>query len=146
MTMKHKRYLKNYIIYPRFQYTLLITNAIINMAAFILIVTQVRSFFKGMINTGVQIGLPASHEYFQFINLQQQDLLPKLFGTALLSVLVTSVFSVWLSHRLSGPIVKLRNHLKRISDGEDVPDLKFRKNDFFMELPDLVNSAMKKRK
>jgi nitrogen fixation/metabolism regulation signal transduction histidine kinase len=78
--------------------------------------------------------------------LQQSELLPKLLITALISIIFTSLFSVWLSHRLSGPIVKLINHLKKVGNGEDVPDLRFRKNDFFMELPELINTALKKRK
>lgn len=50
-----------------------------------------------------------------------------------------------LSNRIAGPIHNLRSTIKRLSEGEqDVRPLKFRKNDFWDDLPDAFN-AMTKR-
>ncbi|MFK7819030.1 MAG: hypothetical protein AB8G99_09940 [Planctomycetaceae bacterium] len=50
--------------------------------------------------------------------------------------------TVALTHRMAGPIVRLRGHIRSISDGEDVPPLKFRDGDFFSDVPDMFNNMM----
>lgn len=47
-----------------------------------------------------------------------------------------------LTHRMAGPIVRLRGHLRSLADGEDVPPLKFRDGDFFSDVPPLFNEMM----
>lgn len=44
-----------------------------------------------------------------------------------------------LSNRIAGPIYRLRDTVKRLGDGEDVPPLKFRKRDMWNDLPELFN-------
>ena len=46
-----------------------------------------------------------------------------------------------LSNRIAGPIYNLRNTIKKISNGDkDVRPLKFRKNDFWSDLPEAFNT------
>lgn len=44
-----------------------------------------------------------------------------------------------LSNRIAGPICRLRDTVRRIGAGEDVPPLAFRKNDMWDDLPQLFN-------
>ena len=44
-----------------------------------------------------------------------------------------------LSNRMAGPICRLRNTIKQLGDGEEVPPLKFRKRDMWDDLPELFN-------
>lgn len=39
-----------------------------------------------------------------------------------------------MSHRFTGPIHRLKNEIRRLADGETVSELKFRDNDFWLEL------------
>lgn len=55
--------------------------------------------------------------------------------------------TVALTHRMAGPIVRLRGHIRAITDGDEVGPLKFRDGDFFNDVPDLFNemvSALKR--
>ncbi|MDG2131332.1 MAG: hypothetical protein P8K08_25265 [Fuerstiella sp.] len=45
-----------------------------------------------------------------------------------------------LSNRISGPICRLRDTVKRLGDGEDMPPLEFRKKDMWNDLPELFNT------
>jgi len=44
-----------------------------------------------------------------------------------------------LSNRIVGPICRLRDTVKRMGEGEEVPPLKFRRNDMWEDLPELFN-------
>lgn len=50
--------------------------------------------------------------------------------------------TVSLTHRMAGPIVRLRGHIRAISEGSDVAPLKFRDGDFFTDLPPMFNEMM----
>jgi hypothetical protein len=79
------------------------------------------------------------------LNLQLTTLGSKLIIVFVLSIAFTSFLSVWISHRAVGPILKLISHLRHISTlpkDSPRPLLRFRRNDLFIELPDLVNGAV----
>ncbi len=50
--------------------------------------------------------------------------------------------TVALTHRMAGPIVRLRGHIRPIAAGEDVAPLTFRDGDFFTDVPPLFNEMM----
>ena len=47
-----------------------------------------------------------------------------------------------LSNRIVGPICRLRDTVRRLGNGEDVPPLKFRKKDMWDDLPGLFNHML----
>lgn len=47
-----------------------------------------------------------------------------------------------LSNRIVGPICRLRDTVKRMGEGEDVPPLQFRKNDMWEDMPELFNTMV----
>lgn len=51
-----------------------------------------------------------------------------------------------LSHRFAGPITRLRNALKDLTEGRAVAPLKFRENDFWQEIAVNFNEAMRLRR
>ncbi len=51
-----------------------------------------------------------------------------------------------LSHRFAGPITRLRNALKDLTEGRAVAPLKFRENDFWQEIAANFNEAMRLRR
>jgi hypothetical protein len=44
-----------------------------------------------------------------------------------------------LSNRIAGPICRLRDTVKRLGEGEEVPPLEFRRKDMWTDLPELFN-------
>lgn len=52
--------------------------------------------------------------------------------------------TISLTHRMAGPIVRLRGHIRAIADGKDVAPLKFRDGDFFGDVPPMFNEMMDK--
>jgi hypothetical protein len=50
-----------------------------------------------------------------------------------------------LSNEIAGPITRLREYftdLKNLKDEESVPELRFRKGDFFQDLPAIIEKSL----
>lgn len=64
----------------------------------------------------------------------------------LLTVLLplTVVDAVQVSNRIAGPIFRLRRHLHEVAEGKTVSELKFRDDDFWIELAPDVDAAFDK--
>lgn len=136
---------RNYLIHPRFQLTIVFVNLICGLLGFVCVLLVMKSFFGEMVNLGRQAGFPTDHAYFQFLDLQLRSLGPKLLLVFAFSIAVSSVLSVWISHRAVGPIYKLISHLRHLRTlPKDAPKpaLRFRRDDLFIELPELVNDAV----
>lgn len=52
--------------------------------------------------------------------------------------------TISLTHRMAGPIVRLRGHIRALSEGSEAGPLKFRDGDFFGDLPDMFNDMVAK--
>jgi methyl-accepting chemotaxis protein len=56
-----------------------------------------------------------------------------------------SVFSIFKSHKMAGPIYNIKRTLRRIADGEDIQQIRIRKGDEFQELVDELNRVLASR-
>ncbi len=64
---------------------------------------------------------------------------------ALISVFPVFVYdSIKLSNRFAGPMVSFRNNLEKLSKGEEVKVLSFRKNDFWHGLSGDINAIARR--
>ena len=135
---------RNYLIHPRFQLTIVFANVVCILFGFAAIFLVVRGFFGDMIDLGTRAGFPPGHAYYEFVELQLQAFSGKLIVAFFVSVALSAILSIWISHGAVGPIHKLILHLQMLRDrepGEPVKELKFRSGDLFSELPSLVNEA-----
>ncbi len=60
----------------------------------------------------------------------------------LLFLLITFLLSIFLSHRIAGPLYKLRRAVEDVSKGNFDQRITFRKNDHFVELQDSFNGMV----
>jgi hypothetical protein len=137
---------KNYFIYPKFQTVFLLLNILINALFFTFIFARTDQFFARMSESGVSEGLAKNHPYFQFIDSQRSYLLDEFFFSFIICTIISSIISLVLSHRLAGPFVRLTKFLKRVSEGEEYKNFKFRQHDYFQDLPEYLNKIFEKNK
>ncbi len=69
----------------------------------------------------------------------------QLAGGAL-SIIIGAVFMLFYSHRLAGPVVKLKKSLEKIIAGNYEEKIVFRKNDEFQELAAVINRLQEQLK
>lgn len=51
------------------------------------------------------------------------------------------LFSIFLSHKIAGPMYKVSKHLQCIREGGEVRDIYFRQGDYFQEIADEINET-----
>lgn len=131
------------LIYPRFQLTLVAVNAGIMLATIAIVWFQISRSFSHLYGLGVEAGLRPAHPFYEFLTYQKDSMSVYLVTAFTIGFLVSSFAMLALSHRLAGPILRMRGHFQRIAEGErPIPKLSFREHDFFDELPPLVNQAL----
>jgi len=57
-------------------------------------------------------------------------------------LVVTFLISLFVSHRIAGPLFKLKNYMSKAKEGKLQEHLKFRKNDHFPEMADEYNEMV----
>lgn len=96
--------------------------------------------FNEQLKSGQLSELPETHPYFVFLKSFQDQFLV-MFGFAVLaSFVVCFVIGVLVSHKVAGPLVKIRNYFERVAAGqEDEKEISFREGDFFQDLAKAYN-------
>jgi len=74
-------------------------------------------------------------KYFNMLEKWAKIKMQILFGLFLVLILV-GIISLLYSHRVAGPLTRLRKYVDMLSKGKDTPPLRFRKYDEFKELAD----------
>lgn len=139
----NKIFRKKLLIYPKFQLTLLALNVVSIVMTNLVFYLFVNQSYKDLRLEGIDNNLPIDHAYFQFLDYQWKIIF-KYLGLAMgINILLFGVFTIILSNKLAGPIIRLHSYFKNIILGQrPVPSVFFRKGDFFRDLPPLINEAV----
>ena len=70
----------------------------------------------------------------------------RLFLRSFLLILAIAIISVFLSHRIAGPIYKFEQTIKECASGKKVNAIKLRKGDEFYELASAINNLIQTKK
>ncbi|MBI4386761.1 MAG: methyl-accepting chemotaxis protein [Elusimicrobia bacterium] len=73
-----------------------------------------------------------------------QIVLPGIILTEALVLIFTSALGLAYSHRLAGPIYRIKKTLEAVHRGESVSEVHLRERDEFKELADAVNRILRK--
>ena len=141
-----KRKIINYLVYPKFQFTLVIANIVILTFILVLIYFSANDAFNQLVDIGKKISFSANHPYFEFVEKSRNMMNLKLRWAFGIAIFLTAVSSIFISHKMVGPIKKLKDHLFAFSQNHSIGELKFRKGDFFNDLPEIVNKSLEKAK
>lgn len=76
----------------------------------------------------------------------QHAITAKLFVRSLLLILAIAIISVFISHRIAGPIYKFERILEAMAAGEKVREITLRKHDEFYRLARAINELIRARK
>ena len=70
----------------------------------------------------------------------------RLFLRSFLLILAIAIISVFLSHRIAGPIYKFEQTIKECASGKNVKEINLRKGDEFYELASAINNLIQTKK
>ncbi len=135
---------KNLLIYPKFQLTFLFVNLVILLSTILFVKIQISRTYEYLGKLGAEANLEKGHPYYGFVSLQETTLTQNLWIATVVSAIISIILTLILSHRISGPFTRLKSYFKAITETAEVKPLKFRKGDFFSDVPQIINDAFKK--
>ncbi len=141
---KTKRVRRKLLLYPRFQLSLIALNALVMTVMMAIPTIQMRRSFLHFQELGEIAALPPNHDYFKFFRELQNVFFGNFVMALVIGILCSAVFSLIISNKVIGPILRLRNYFERISTQKGLPQdpLVFRKSDYFHDLAPTVNKAL----
>ena len=141
--MRESRQFKNYFIYPAFQWKLILMFMLVSLISPLILVFFQLHLFHEQMKTGELSQLPESHPYFVFLKSFQEQFLVMFGFSVLASFVVCFVLGLFVSHKVAGPLVKIRNYFERVGEGEPEAEIKFRDGDFFQDVAQAYNKKFK---
>lgn len=136
---------KNFLIMPKFQLTLVAANLFISLSCFLFVAFENHLAFNVLRNLAIQKNLSPSHPYFKFLSLQAYTLNSHLLGAFFFSILLSMIGTIYLSHKLAGPLVRLKRYFSDLEAGTSgiENELRFRKGDYIADLAPTINKVLR---
>ena len=141
---KKNRQLRNILIIPEFQLSLMSYFVGLFILTTITLYSTTYLFFHRLVQKGLSVGIPKGHIFYRFLQDQKSDLDLLFIGLALLNLLFLLGVGFFISHRIAGPIFKLKQYLLDVNSGSE--SFVLRKKDFLKDLEPVVNSIREKIK
>ena len=133
---------RKYLIYPKFQATLILLNAMVILTSFLMVGVLLKIQKQAYVQQGQEEGAPSV--YAHFLDMYFSDTVNYLIVATVISLTATSLFTLFLSHRIAGPISRLVSFFSTTAATASIPEtLRFRASDYFQELPPVINQALK---
>jgi methyl-accepting chemotaxis protein len=139
MKLKDRKVL---LINPDFQLRLMTYFAVIAILVILVFFVADTIFFSNLIMMGRRIGLDEDHIYFAFIRREHHTMMIIRLIAATLAVGGIAAVGLVVSHRIAGPMYRLRKHMIAVANGKTRAEVAFRKNDFFPEVADAYNKQL----
>lgn len=70
---------------------------------------------------------------------------PLIVVLSVVNLIVVTVFGLFYSHSMAGPVHNMKVNLQRMIDGEEVKPIRIRKGDQFQDLAALLNEFIEKK-
>jgi len=129
------------LILPKFQYRLILWNVGIQTVVFWIVTLMNVSLVGQMKAMGVSAGFPVDHPYFQFVQQLSSHLFIYMGVGLILSLVLTSVAGLFISHRIAGPIFRVYRHMNETMQHKSYKSIQFRKGDYLEDLAPIMNNA-----
>jgi methyl-accepting chemotaxis protein len=155
LAMDAQSFRRKYLTNPPFQFRfigIIVGFSAINLA--IIYIAQ-RYFFLHYVHSARKTGLPVNHIFFQLLKNQQQFMDRVFFTTAVFILVFGFIFGTLYSHKITGPLSRLKDFLDKNSISDDVSDtnfglklpkeLEFRDSDYFGEIALSLNEFIKRK-
>ncbi len=127
------------LIEPEFQKSFLKFTLLTALGVGAIFYISFEIFLSRLVERGRLLRLAPDHSYFQFIE-EQARFMQIIFGiTAVISTAFIVFMGLYLSHRVAGPIYRLKTYLKNARIGVDALPLEFRQKDYFKDLSEALN-------
>jgi magnesium-transporting ATPase (P-type) len=138
------RSFKQILIDPKFQWSIIAYSTTLAIILQATLFVALRLFFSKYNEEGKTIHLAPDHPFFVFIQ-DQQTYMNYVFAVVCIIFLILNViFGLIISHRVAGPLYRLKKYFREYHEQNEFTELTFRKKDFFQDVPAIINESLKK--
>lgn len=134
---------KRLLIHPKFQLLLLGVNlgVMLTFAAIVWATVQ-----NTLLDLKPAAGLSGQEIdfYKHYLDYQASSFQNAILISTLAGLMISGGVTLIISHRIAGPMIRLRNFFRSLTTGSihPLPKLEFRDGDYFTDLPPLINAAI----
>jgi len=132
------------LVNPRFQFQFMAWMGGLAVAVVMVLHLAHDWFFYQLREQARLAGLTPDHVFFQFINSRQTELNLISVVSFVAILFVVGIIGLILSHRIAGPMYRMKLHFEEVAKTGVAKRLKFREGDFFLEIPDAYNLQFNK--
>jgi hypothetical protein len=137
---------KTLLINPPFQYRFMFWMGALAFLSILLMHISHQWFFFNLRKQALLAGIPSGHVFFQFIQDQQNEM-NWVSGLCFLGVcLLVAIFGLWLSHKIAGPMYRMKTHFQEGAKRGSPEPLHFREGDFFGDVAQAYNEQFNRPK
>jgi hypothetical protein len=133
---------KKYFVDPRFQLSLVLGANVLALISLSLILTLNAYTQAHLQNYIFELNLPPDHRFSQILAQREADYARMCLWIGIGQFVVFNLAAIFLSHRIAGPLYRLRRHLEEVGAGADPADVRFRKGDLYQPLAAACNKVM----
>lgn len=138
-----KRFFRTYIINRSFQFKF-IAFALLNSVVLTIIYFFAAFFFVQNFRTHISlVGFDQHAALSELISAQTDFYFRVMLWSFLIVGVVTICLGVWFSHRIAGPLYRLRMSFQQMASEKKLGFIYFRKKDFFQEIATEFNGVVK---
>ena len=135
---------RQYLVNRKFQFSFIFYMLLLTTLMILILFASNIVFLNSCFDIGVRIGLPRNHMYFELIDSQRGTMRNIFLIGSFATFLCMTIFGVIFSHRIAGPLLRLKNYVEAMIAGKVDHELEFRKDDYFSELADVVSELAEK--
>lgn len=132
---------KKFLIQPAFQISVIKHMTLLTVFVIMTFYSANLYHFWSLRERGLKLGLAPDHIFFEFLRSQQRTMDLIFIVTSIVVLAIIVGFGVFLSHRVAGPLHRLKTYLGEDHSKTKYP-LKFRKNDYFTDVADALNKRL----
>ncbi len=127
----NRRTTKGLLIYPSFQVKFIFWIFSASLVSSTIFLFFCMSWLEKMKSQGKSLQLPETHPYFILLKDFSETYIEFTIVGILASLVLSSIFGIYISHQIAGPLVRLKDHL---ADGNSPSQFSFRSGDLFKDL------------
>ena len=133
---------RQWIVNPPLQLRMMALGSVVALASLAAAYGGAMYVFDRSQSAMVEAGVPLHHPMYLFL-AEQMNTLRVVFGIiGVLALCVGMGVGLWISHRVAGPIYRMRRHLQEAAAGRAPQPIRFRQGDYFQELADAYNEEL----
>ena len=134
----------NYFIYPKFQLPIILGGVIPLLLVLGGIYLRFRASFDRLELHMKALGTHTNPKVLNAIQAQETLVQKYFISGAVIGLVVIAVVSILLSHKMAGPIYRLKLELKKLKEGNSSMPIKFREGDYLVDMEEDLNHCISK--